>query len=70
MQHTIKVDSKTKTGKSLLSIARELSRNDKNIVIKAKPLLLTELEQSVHNLNLVKQGKLKAKPLSDLLDEL
>ncbi len=44
--------------------------------VKAKPLteesslLLKELEQAVHNVNLVKQGKLKAKPLSELMDEL
>jgi len=44
--------------------------------VKAKPLtgeaplLLQELEQAVHNVNLAKQGKLKPKPLSELLDEL
>jgi hypothetical protein len=44
--------------------------------VKAKPLsvetplLLQEIEQAVHNVNLAKQGKLKPKPLSELLDEL
>lgn len=43
--------------------------------VKAKPVatehsLLQELEQAVHNVNLAKQGKLKPKPLSELLDEL
>lgn len=44
--------------------------------VKARPLgeeralLLRELEEAVHNVNLAKQGKLKPKPLSELLDEL
>ncbi|MBS1559890.1 MAG: hypothetical protein JST69_14310 [Bacteroidetes bacterium] len=44
--------------------------------VKAKPvgegktLLLEELEEAVHNVNLAKQGKLKPKPLSELLNEL
>lgn len=44
--------------------------------VKAKPLsvetplLLQEIEKAVHNVNLAKQGKLKPKPLSELLDEL
>jgi hypothetical protein len=44
--------------------------------VKAKPLtgestqLLQELEEAVHNVNLAKQGKLKPKPLNELLDEL
>ncbi|MCA6383933.1 MAG: hypothetical protein IM620_10700, partial [Cytophagales bacterium] len=44
--------------------------------VKAKPLsaetplLLQEIEQAVNNVNLAKQGKLKPKPLTELLDEL
>jgi hypothetical protein len=44
--------------------------------VKAKPvtaeksLLLKEIEEAVHNVNLAKQGKLKPKPLSELLNEL
>lgn len=37
---------------------------------KEKPLLLQELEEAVHNLNLVRAGKMKAKTLDELLDEL
>ncbi len=37
---------------------------------KETPQLLQEIEQAVHNVNLAKQGKLKPKPLSELLDEL
>jgi hypothetical protein len=36
----------------------------------AKAQLLLELKEAVENLNLVKQGKLKARPAKDLLDEL
>lgn len=35
-----------------------------------KSLLIEELKESIHNLNLVKQGKLKAKPARELLYEL
>ena len=43
---------------------------------KAKPMspaksqLLEEMKEAVENLNLVKQGKIKAKLAKDLLDEL
>lgn len=32
--------------------------------------LLEEIKEAVDNMNLVKQGKLKARPIQDLLDEL
>lgn len=35
-----------------------------------KPRLLLEIEEAVRNLNLVKAGKMKARPAKDLLDEL
>ena len=44
--------------------------------VKAKPitnekaLLIEEIKEAFENLKLVKQGKLKAKPLSELLNEL
>ncbi len=44
--------------------------------VKTKPLpdskeqILKDLKEAVRNVNLVKQGKLKAKPLKELLDEL
>ncbi len=36
----------------------------------AKAQLLEELKEAVENLNLIKQGKLKARPAKELLDEL
>lgn len=44
--------------------------------VKAKPIspekaqILLELKEAVENLNLVKQGKLKARPAKELLHEL
>jgi hypothetical protein len=44
--------------------------------VKAQPLtatkarLIKDLEEAVNNVNLAKQGKLKPKPLNELLDEL
>ena len=35
-----------------------------------KSLLMEEIREAVHNLNLVKQGKAKAKPARELLNEL
>jgi len=39
-------------------------------ITPAKAELLEEIKKAVDNLNLVKQGKLKARPAKDLLDEL
>jgi hypothetical protein len=36
----------------------------------AKARLLEEIKEAVENLNLVKEGKLKARPAKDLLNEL
>jgi hypothetical protein len=33
-------------------------------------LLLDEIKEAVDSMNLVKQGKLKARPIQDLIDEL
>ena len=44
--------------------------------VKAKPItsekarLMEEIKEAVDNLNLAKQGKLEARPLKELLDEL
>lgn len=35
-----------------------------------KALLIGELKEAVENLKLVRQGKLKARPIKELLDEL
>ncbi|QOR73316.1 hypothetical protein SAMN05443429_10444 [Cruoricaptor ignavus] len=35
-----------------------------------EPELLKDIREAVHNLNLVKKGKMEAKPARELLDEL
>lgn len=37
---------------------------------KDNTILLDEIKEAVDNINLVKQGKLKARPIEDLLNEL
>lgn len=37
---------------------------------KAKEKLIAEIKEAVRQINLIKQGKLKARPLQELLDEL
>ena len=55
---------------SLMDVLKSIS------YVKAKPLtpykakVLEELKEAVENMSLVKQGKLKARPAKDLLDEL
>lgn len=39
-------------------------------LITNESTLLQEIEEAVQNVNLAKQGKLRPKPLSELLDEL
>ena len=40
------------------------------LITPHKAQILKDLKEAVENLNLVKQGKLKARPAKDLLDEL
>lgn len=37
---------------------------------KAKEKLIAEIKEAVKQVNLIKQGKLKARPIQELLDEL
>ncbi len=39
-------------------------------ITPAKAQLMEEIKEAVDNVNLAKKGKLKAKPLKELLDEL
>lgn len=57
-----------------VSFFMELLKNFR--FIKAKPItsenakLLEEIEEAVKNMNLVNEGKLKARPVEELLNEL
>lgn len=59
---------------SKASFVMELLKNFS--FVKAKPLsdekaqLINEIKEAVDNLKLVRQGKLKARPAKELLDEL
>ncbi len=52
----------------------ELLKNFSFVKVKPitseKALLIEELKEAVENVHLVKQGKLKARPLNELLNEL
>jgi hypothetical protein len=64
------LDIKDSKANFVLELLKSLS------FVKAKPLtpqkaeLLEDVKEAVDNLNLVKQGKRKARPAEDLLDEL
>lgn len=61
-------DSKLKFA---LEVLRSLSFVKKaNPVSEEKSQLVSEVEEAVHNLNLVKKGKAKSKPARELLNEL
>ena len=69
MQVLIEIpDSKAAFG---LEVLRNLAFVKKvNPISGEKNLLIQEVKEAVDNLILVKQGKLKAKPARELLDEL
>ncbi|MBX2894061.1 MAG: hypothetical protein KF763_01370 [Cyclobacteriaceae bacterium] len=53
----------------LLEVLKNFSFVKTKLVTKDSTLL-EEIEEAAHNVNLAKQGKLKPKPLSELLNEL
>ena len=54
----------------LLEVLKSMSFVRKLSVPDNKAMFLEELQEAVVNLKLAKRGKIKAKPLSQLLDEL
>ena len=64
------VDVKEEKAAFLLEVLKNFS------FVTAKPLsendaqILTNIAQAVHEVNSIKKGKMKGKPLSQLLDEL
>jgi hypothetical protein len=66
----ILVDIKDSKADFLLELLGNLSFVKAKSITPEKAELLEELSSAVKNMNLVKRGKLKAKPLKDLLDEL
>lgn len=54
----------------LMAVLKSLPYVKTKAISNEKALLIEEIKDAVENLNLVKQGKLKARPARELLDEL
>ncbi|NDV60341.1 hypothetical protein [Bacteroides sp. 519] len=75
---TITFDENTEEGRTLLYIARTMKRASRKgvttIIIDAKKPAKDETLETIHQglceLKLMKQGKLKARPIEELLNEL
>ena len=64
------LDIKDNKAVHLLEVLKGLPYVKSRIISDEKALLTQELKEAVENLALVRQGKLKARPAKDLLNEL
>ncbi|NVO12376.1 MAG: hypothetical protein HXX16_20650 [Bacteroidales bacterium] len=64
------VEVKDSKANFILELLNNFSFVKAKTISPAKAQLIEEIKDAVENLNLVKQGKLKARPAKDLLDEL
>lgn len=64
------LDIKDNKAMHLLELLKGLSYVKATTISNEKALLMEEIKEAVENLNLVRQGKLKARPAKDLLNEL
>ena len=64
------LDIKDNKAMHLLEVLKGLSYVKATTISNEKALLMEEIKEAVENLNLVRQGKLKARPAKDLLNEL
>ncbi len=64
------VDVKDNEADFILELLNHFSFTSAKPISPAKAQLLEELHEAVENLNSVKQGKLKARPAKELLDEI
>lgn len=64
------VDVNDNKGDFILELLNNFSFAKAKLITPAKAQLLEEIKEAVETLNLVKQGKIKARPAKDLLDEL
>ncbi|GEM_PF-5300708 len=77
---TIKFDKNTEEGRTLLYMARTMKRASRKgastIIIEdddqecSKEEALKSVQEGLREMKLMKQGKLKARPIKELLDEL
>lgn len=64
------LDIKDHKAMPLLEVLKGLSYVKTKTISDEKALLMEEIKEAVENLKLVRQGKLKARPAKDLLNEL
>lgn len=64
------VDVNDNNADFILELLNNISFAKAKQISQAKAQLLEEIKEAVENLNLVKQGKMKARPAKDLLDQL
>jgi len=71
-QTTMKVllDIKDDKAIHLMEVLRSLPYVKTKTISDEKALLIEEIKEAVDNLNLVRQGKMKARPAKELLNEL
>lgn len=66
----ILVDVKDNKAEFVLELLNNFSFVKAKTISPAKAQLIGEIREAIENLNLVKQGKLKARPAKDLLNEI
>jgi hypothetical protein len=64
------LDIKDSKAKHLLEVLKGLSYVKAKTISNEKAVLMEEIKEAVENLKLVREGKLKARPAKDLLNEL
>jgi hypothetical protein len=64
------LDIKDSKAASLLEVLRGLSYVKTQPLSEEKALLIKEIKEAVDEMKLIKAGKLKARPVKELLDEL
>lgn len=66
----VMLDIKDNKAASLLEVLRGLSYVKTEPLSEEKALLIKEIKEAVEEMKLIKKGKLKARPVKELLDEL
>ena len=64
------LDIKDSKAASLLEVLRVLSYVKAEPLSEEKALLLKEIKEAVKEMKLIREGKLKARPVKELMDEL
>jgi len=64
------VDVRDNKADFIMELLNNFSFVKAKTISPAKAQLIEDIKEAVENLNLVKQGKLKARPAKDLLNEL